>query len=388
MGESYRGLSVFSAGYRIFFLSAAVWAVLALATWIAYIMGILGPFAVDLLNWHAHELVFGYAGAVIVGFALTAIPNWTSRDTIGGARLGVLFVFWLGSRIGAILLLFGIDARLFTSVIECIFYIQFLFLASNEVIVAKNQRNYKIIGIFAVFVSAAVYTNLVRVELLDGTIVGWRIGLGLLVILIAVIGGRIIPAFTANWMRKNEIVDTPIMFSGFDIICIGALVVTIALFTIQSDSLLLTIMSFLTGTLHFIRLFRWRGWKTYRSPLVAILHISYMWIPIGFLLLGAANQGFMAEQTAFHAWTVGAVGSMTLAVMCRASLGHAGLALEDHPSLTIVFVAISLAGLVRVSAGFCLDHYNILVGASGIAWCFAFMVFLVRFIPTYFAQKV
>lgn len=386
MEHAYKGLPLFAGGYRIFFFAAAVWAIVALVFWLFYLAGFIANVDADMLQWHAHELVFGYGGAVVAGFALTAIPNWTGRPSISGWLLGALFLPWLVARIASLLMLAGYANVAIPALVEAVFFTGFLGLATREVIAAKNTRNYKVIAFFGLLVTAAIVANLERTGVLDIVVAGWRGGLAALILLVSVIGGRIIPAFTGNWMRLQHMAKLPVPFSGFDAVCILVTIAALGLFVGDYDGTIMGVIAALAAGINLIRMVRWRGWKTLKSPIVAVLHISYLWIVVGFLLLALAAYGVVAQTAALHAWTIGGVGGMTLAVMSRASLGHAGLPLENSAALTSIYLAINLAAVTRVSAGIWFNWSTALIELSGLLWSIAFLLFVVRFAPIYFKR--
>lgn len=380
------GPAILAGGYRIFFSAAAVWAVTALTVWLLYLTGFLGGIDADMLAWHAHELVFGYGGAVVAGFALTAIPNWTGRKPVSGTPLGMLFLIWLLARMTSLAMLAGYIGATIPALAESIFFISFFGLAAREVLAAHNARNYKIIAIFGFLLATAIGANLQRMGVSDIAISGWRPGLGVLILLICIIGGRIIPAFTGNWMRQQHMEKMPVPFNKFDAATILATAAALGLFVVEYSGKELPVFAALAAVLNLTRLVRWRGWKTTSSPIVLMLHVSYLWIPLGFLMLALAGFGLVAETSALHAWTVGGIGGMTLAVMTRASLGHAGMPLDDSVLLTSIYLGITLSALVRVSAGIWPDTFQIMIQASGLLWCAAFLLFLWRFAPIHFAK--
>ncbi len=386
MKHAYNGPPLLAGGYRIFFFAAALWAVVALVFWLFYLTGYASNFDTDMLQWHAHELVFGYGGAVVAGFALTAIPNWTGRAPVSGALLGALFLPWLVARIASLAVLAGYVDIATAALAETVFFIFFLGLATREVVAAQNARNYKIIVFFGLLVIAAAAGNLERAGVLDMGVAGWRAGLAALILLVCVIGGRIIPAFTGNWMRLQQMEKLPVPFGKFDAVCILITAAALGLFVDERDGTVMGGVAALAAGLNLMRMLRWRGWKTFSSPIVAVLHAPYLWVVVGFLLLALSAYGVVAQTAALHAWTIGGIGGMTLAVMSRASLGHAGLPLQDSPALSSIYLAINLAAAARVSAGIWLNWSPSLIELSGLLWCVAFLLFLVRFAPIYFRR--
>ena len=386
--SAYSGPVILAGGYRVFFPLAALWAVASLLVWISflYLEQELG-FNIDMFQWHAHSLVFGYGGAVVAGFALTAIPNWTGRSPVRGWGLVVLVLPWLGARFVEILLLVDYDLELIRFGSEMIFYVLFLTVAAREVLLGKNWRNLKIVVVFGLLTASALAANLVRLNLIDLSFSGPVLGLSVLLLLITIIGGRIIPAFTANWLRGKGKTDLPVMFNRFDGVAIVVAAGVLAAFLAGAEGLIFAAACGLAALLHFARLARWKGVHTTTSPIVFVLHVSYLWVPIGFVLMGASSLGLLPQNAAVHAWAVGGIGSTTLAVMSRASLGHAGLPLADSALLSSIYAAINLAALLRITAFFWLGHYNLLVQLSALFWCVAFLLSLWRFIPLVFAKR-
>jgi len=386
--KGYQGPALLAAGYRIFFLSAALWAVTSLVLWLLYISSMAGELggSQNMLAWHAHELVYGYGGAVVAGFALTAIPNWTGRTPIRGFELGLLFAPWLIARISAVMLLYGFDTDAPRAVAETGFFGLFVLFATREVVAGKNWRNLKVVGLFLVLAIAAVAANFSHFEVIQTGILGWQMGLLVLLLLICVIGGRIIPAFTGNWMRQQGHTTLPTMFGKFDVLAIAAAVAVLVAYSTGAHGQYLAVAAGLTGALHFVRLMRWRGWQTLASPIVVVLHVSYLWVPIGFLLMAFWAMGWVSDIAALHAWSVGGIGSTTLAVMTRASLGHSGLPLKDSAVLTTIYAAINVAALTRVLAGVWYDYYELFLSLSGVMWCGAFLLFVGKFAPVFFKK--
>ncbi|UTW58346.1 NnrS family protein [Kordiimonas sp. SCSIO 12603] len=393
MTVSYNGPAIFAGSFRVFFFSAALWAIVSLGLWIMYLaagMELVG----DVTSWHAHELIYGYGGAVVAGFAFTAIPNWTGRTPLRGGTLALMFGFWAVARLAAALMLFDIQTMNIASLSEILFFTMFVGLAAREVIAGGNKRNFKIIAVFVLFFLSALVANLNRLELLEVPFLPWQTGLAILLLLICIIGGRIIPAFTANWLKKKLVEDgitnmddqLPIMFDKFDVVVILFTVLTFVLF-IAGYSDFTLFASVAAMVLHVIRLMRWKGMKTFSSPIVLVLHISYLWVPIGFALLVLSGVGLIDETTALHAWTIGAMGSTTLAVMTRATLGHANLPLTDSAVLTAIYTAVNLAAALRIMAAFMYDHYDMLIRASGGMWLLAFGLFVLKFGPIHFASS-
>ena len=385
---AYSGPRILAGGYRILFPLAALWAVLSVAMWVIFLVfnQEFGA-GVDMFSWHAHGLVFGYGGAVVAGFALTAIPNWTGRTPVRGWALGALVFPWLVARVCELLLLGGYGAEAIRFVSEMIFFSLFLAVAAREVILGKNWRNLKVVLVFGLLVASAFTANLARVGAIELPFLPSLGGLVVLLVLITIIGGRIIPAFTANWLKGKGKTALPIMFNRFDGLAILLGAGVLVAFLMGAEGILFAGGCGLAAILHFIRLARWQGLQTFGSPIVLVLHTSYLWVPVGFLLLALASSGMVPVSAALHAWTIGGIGSTTLAVMSRASLGHAGLPLADSRLLTSLYVSINLAAISRVLAAVWPTGYDVFLVASAILWCTAFGLFLWRFVPLAFARR-
>ena len=382
--KTYAGPALLEGGYKIFFFSAALWAIISIIIWVGAYIGLTDTIQqLDMLTWHGHTLIYGYTGAIIAGFAFTAIPNWTGRLPIRGATLAIIATPWLIARAFETSLLFGSQHELYRAISEILFYLLFVGFAAREVILGKNWRNMKLIIFFSLFAITALTANLDRLDMIELPFSGWITGLSIIVLLISIVAGRIIPAFTGNWMKRQSVEPLPVTFNKFDILVIFSTLITLVSFIIGVNDNILGASAALTGMLHILRLARWKGEKTISSPIVLALHLAYAWLPVGFIILSLAAFGFgsFSEMAALHCWTVGGIGAMTLAVMTRATLGHAGLPLNDSPLLTSLYTSINLAAVSRLFAYLTESHYNEIVTLSGILWVIAFALFLIGFGP-------
>ncbi len=377
---------VFSYAFRPLFLLATVYAIAVVPLWVGAWLGYL-PFP-GMLGapswWHAHEMTFGFAGAAVGGFALTAVATWTNRPPVSGAPLLVLSVLWLVARI-----LFSLPSPslLAPAIIADLGYGGLLFaLMSREVISAGNERNYKVLLILGLFVgsNAMFFVGVIRSA-------GWSTtalhsGLWLIVLLINLIAGRIIPAFTRNWLKRRAVDEThrpmklPPMFDRFDLISTGLLVAFAIFQLVDAPARETALLGLLTSVFLFIRLARWQGIRGRKEPLVWVLHVAFLWLPVGVLLLSFAEVGVIPQTAGIHALTSGAITTMILAVASRAALGHTGRPLESHPVLTAAYVLITIAAICRVAATFG-PAARALLAASATAWCLGFICFAWRYAP-------
>jgi uncharacterized protein involved in response to NO len=368
--RDYSGPAIFSYGFRPFFLGGAIWAALAILIWIPLYMGALtwrSPLAP--LDWHIHEMLYGYVPAVVAGFLLTAIPNWTGRLPVCGAPLAGLALVWLSGRIA--MLMGGSIGVVTAATIDTGFLALLLAVTMREVIAGKNWRNLRVL----VLVFALLAGNLVfHVEAIrfGAPNYGIRIGIAAILLLISLVGGRIIPSFTHNWMVRENPGRMPVSFGRFDGAVIVLTAVTFASWIAAPAATFTGALMIVVGLLHAARLARWAGDRTLRDRLVLVLHVAYAFVPIGFLLTGAAVlwPDHAPASAGIHAWTAGAIGMMTMAVMTRASLGHTGQGLAASPMTQAIYACLLIAAVLRITAA-CTGSMA-LIHTSGTAWILGF----------------
>jgi uncharacterized protein involved in response to NO len=346
-----------------------------MALWVPMLSGQVSlPTAFDPVSWHAHEFLFGYLGAVIAGFLLTAVPNWTGRLPIVGWRLGLLALLWLAGRVAVAvsgLLPTGVAAT-----VDLAFPVVLAAAIGREIVAGKNWRNLIVLAMLAVF---ALGNGLFHWEATRGAYAaqgyGLRLGLAAGVMMIAVIGGRIVPSFTRNWLVRRGPGRLPAApMQRFDklalLVLLAALLMWVALPLWAGTGALLAV----AGVLHLIRLARWAGYRTAAEPLVMVLHAGYAFLPLGALALAVAIllPGVFGMAAAQHLWMGGAVGLMTLAVMTRATLGHTGQDLHAGPGTVAIYLALVLAVLARVAVGVWTEEASLFHSLAGLAWIGAF----------------
>ncbi len=372
-------------GFRPFFLAAGIWSLLAMVIWIGLLeTGLTLPIATDPVTWHVHELLFGYLTAAIAGFLLTAIPNWTGRLPIRGWPLGALAALWSMGRLAS---LFSAEfGPTFTAAIDLSFLAALLALVLREIVTGRNWRNLPMVGaVFLLFI-ANLLTHLD--ELAGGAAgqIGLRLGIATVTALIALIGGRIIPSFTRNWLKKTDDQRLPATFGATDRLAILLLIAALAAWITAPDTLVTALLSALAAAAHFVRLLRWRGERVLGEPLLWILHLGYLWLPVGLGLLSLGAAGLASTTAGVHALTAGAMGTMTLAVMTRATRGHTGNELTAGPRTTAVFVFITIAAGSRVVASLFGGSYGLLLNGAALFWILAFGLFLVLYAPMLLGQ--
>jgi uncharacterized protein involved in response to NO len=330
------------------------------------------------VDWHVHEMLYGYLPAVVTGFLLTAIPNWTGRLPIQGTPLLVLVAVWAAGRVAVT---FSAEIGwLLAAIIDVSFLGLVVAATAREIVAGKNWRNLRVVGLVTFLLVGNIAFH-VEAHVHGTAEYGARIGIAVIVLLIVVIGGRIVPSFTRNWLARQNPGRLPAPFARFDIAVIGITAATLTLWTIQPIGRLTAAALALTGVLNILRLARWAGDRTFRDRLVLILHVGYAFVPLGFLLAGAAALDIIVTNAGIHAWTVGAAGTMTLAVMTRASLGHTGSALTASLMTQTIYAAVVLAGLARIYASLEPGWSDALLHVTAFAWCVAFFGYVLSFGP-------
>jgi uncharacterized protein involved in response to NO len=377
----------FRGGFRPFFFAGAAWALIAVTLWICSLTGeITIPAALEALAWHRHEMLFGFVGAVIAGFLLTAVPNWTGRLPIAGWPLAGLFSLWAAARLAV--LFSGTVSLWLAGLLDVGFFIVLGLLAAREVLEANN-RNLPIVGMILLFGLADALDYLGNTNVIPWQDLGWQLAISLVVLLISLIGGRIIPSFTRNWMVKQGMTKgLPTQASRFDLFVIGATAVAMLFWLTGPPETVTGLVLIAAAALQAVRLLRWSGYRTFADPLVLILHVGYLWIPVGVALLGFSLMDLVPRSAAIHSLTAGAMATMILAVMTRASLGHTARELKASPLTVLVYLLVTAGALVRVAASLRLIDYQMGVDIAGLAWGGAFLLFLVAYAPVLWRPRL
>lgn len=383
--KPFDGPAFLSYGFRPFFLFGSIWAGLEILAWLPILHGRLSiASAFSPRDWHVHELLFGYVPAIVTGFLLTAIPNWTGRLPLQGGPLAGLVLAWMAGRyvvtfsaeigwIGA-MLVDGTFLWLMTAAV------------AREIVAGHNWRNLKIVtllGLLAIdnlafhleahFEGIATYST--------------RLGIAVVLTMIMVIGGRIIPSFTRNWLMRQGPGRLPAPFGSLDEECLITSVCALILWVFVPTEAPTGAMMVAAGLFNLVRLGRWAGDRTLPDRLVLVLHAGYAFVPLGFLLGGLAAFDLVTPGAGIHAWTAGAIGIMTLAVMSRASLGHTGRPLVASVGLQLVYVAALTAAVSRLCAEIHAGWGDALLYVATAAWAAAFLGFAALYGPILCATR-
>ena len=378
---------LFHNGFRPFFLGGALFAALAIPVWAAMFSGLL---PVDHLyspmDWHAHEMVFGFFGSILGGFLLTAIPSWTNRPALSGERLRLLFLVWLSGRVMMAVYVVGnpdlMPVAVGVAMVDLLYPVLLTVFAAQQVVHAKAIHNLPVVfmvGLFGVadlLFHLAPYVGAQRM-------IGPHLGLAVAGVLVALIGGRVIPNFTRNWLSMKSQVAAPVQRAKFDMGVVAVTAVALVSWIFAPQSAVVGVLLALASLGALIRLAGWRGLHTFAEPLVLILHIGYVWLvaALAALAVSALVPNLLPGVTALHVLTTGAMGVMVVAIMTRATRGHTGRPLHADGITKLIYVLVNVGAVLRVAAPFLPMDYALAVGVGGVLWAAAFLVFAVTYGP-------
>ena len=377
--RTYDELALFSYGFRPFFLLGSIYAGLAILVWLPLFHGEITLTSTSSpRDWHVHDMLFGYLPAVITGFLFTAIPNWTGRLPIQGKPLMALVAVWLAGRI--CVTFSAHTGWLVAMLVDASFLLLVAAAAAREILAGRNWRNLNVVILLLLLLAGNVAFHL-EAHLHGAADIAIRVGIAVVVLLISLIGGRIVPSFTRNWLVRENPGRLPVPFGRFDIFVVAVGALALASWVVSPTGDLTGAALALAGLLHLVRLGRWAGDRSVRERLLLILHVGYAFVPIGFLLSAASAFTVVPTGAGIHAWMVGAAGIMTLAVMSRATLGHTGQPLTASVATQAIYAAIIVAALSRICAVLEPVHSEPLLHLAAFAWAAAFFGFAIAFGP-------
>ena len=375
----HQGWPLLANSFRPFFLLGTIQAALAIMVWLPLFHGEISlTSAFAPRDWHVHEMLYGFLPAVITGFLFTAIPNWTGRLPIRGTPLAALVIVWLAGRVAV-----TVSAETgwaFALAVDAAFLALVAMAALREIAAGKNWRNLPVVMLVLVLLAGNGTFHL-EAHGEGAADYGIRIGIVVVVLLISLIGGRIIPSFTRNWLVRENPGRLPVPFGRFDGAVIGCTALALACWIASPLYWITGVAMALVGVLHIARLLRWAGDRTTRERLLLILHVGYAFVPFGVLLHAAAVFGTVPSSAGIHAWMAGAAGVMTLAVMTRATLGHTGQRLTASVATQLIYAAVIVGALARICAAVSPAHSEPLLHVAAFGWMAAFLGFAIAFGP-------
>lgn len=376
-GLKQDGAAIWSYGFRPFFLGGAIWAILSMALWIAALshgVAIGGDYGGAL--WHAHEMTFGFASAVLAGFLLTAIPNWTGRLPVSGGPLIALFALWLIGRIA--MLISGLTGIALAAPLDAAFLPVLIALCAQEIIRGRKWQNLMVLAGVGVITIGNLGFHLAILNGGDARI--WlHFAVAGYVALVTIIGGRIIPSFTRNWLSQRGSQALPVPFGRFDLVTIAVSAIALLCWVALPFSTFTVMLASAAAVLNAVRLARWRGWLVRQEWLLLVLHLSYSFVPLGFLAIAATVAGAVSETSSLHILTVGVIATMMLAVMSRATRSHTGRPLSASRTTIAAYMCLFAAAVLRPVAD--LSGMISMMEAAGVLWIAAFGLFVVEYAP-------
>jgi len=369
------GLPLLRLAFRPFYLGAAAAGVAWMALWAGLLSGHAAlPNRLPPVYWHAHEMLFGFVAAVIVGFLLTAGKVWTGLQTPRGAPLAALWLLWLAGRIASI----AAPAPVFAA-IDTLFLVAAALVFASLILRARNTRNLKVVAVLALLATAnaAFHLGALGVPRAD-PMRALHAGLALVVILVSIVAGRVIPAFTQSVTPGLRITEPRWLTPA----AVGCTALGLALWVVGSLAAFAAATLAVAAVLQARRLGHWAPAASRRRPILWVLHASYAWLPAGLALLAAAEAGWIGSAAGVHALAVGCIGGLVIGMMTRTARGHTGRDLTASPTEIAAYALVMAAALLRVAASGLPPQWQgtALFVAAG-AWTLAFALFLIQFSP-------
>jgi len=369
---------LFALGFRAFFALAGLAALILIVFWNAMFKGafVLEHYFPDSY-WHAHEMLLGYAVAVIAGFLLTAVKNWTGKPTLTGDQLASLCLLWLYGRI--LPFYAGLLPDALIALVDFAFLPVLAYQVSKPIIAAKNYNNLFFIGLLLLL---ALGNGLIHAEMLglqaSAAATGIQLIVATIIVMILIIAGRVFPFFTERGIPGTLIIRNPIL----DKVSIAAAVMVFALQIAGISGTWLALAATLAVVVNVVRLAGWYVPRIWYVPLLWVLYVGYGWVVLGFILTALAAYAVVSPSLALHAFTLGGIGVLTLGMMARVSLGHTGRALKASNAIAVAFVSINFAALFRILLPIALPHwYEALIYVSTLFWLAAFSLFVFVYAP-------
>ncbi len=369
--------SILGRGFRPFFLLGALYSALSLLIWGGFYAGYITPpsFMLDPVSWHAHEMIYGFAVAIIAGFLLTAVANWTGGAPARQMHLAGLCALWLAGRV---VMSFDLDLPgMAILIIEGSFIPALAISLSIPLLRSWSKRNFVFLALLIMLFACDIAFLITQEH------ISLYVAVMVIITMISLIGGRVIPAFTVAVLRQRgeEVFQTPQV--KMDVLALLSLVfIILALLFFGAQGSMLAIAALASALIHVLRMRHYHTRKILNDPMVWILHVGYGWVILGLFLTSLAALGFFPFSIALHALTAGAIGSMTLGMMCRVTLGHTGRNLIAGKLTTLSFVLMQTAALIRVLGPLISSaHLSLWIISSAFLWSACFGLYLFIYVP-------
>jgi uncharacterized protein involved in response to NO len=381
--------NLFAYGFRSQFLLAGLAGLLLVPVWalnFAFTTPLISSWPPML--WHAHEMLFGFIVSAIAGFLLTAVPSWTGQKGFAGLPLIILAVFWLGARV-----LIADSARwppLLISLIDLAFLPLLGALIARPLLRSRNRNTPLLIVLGLLWLTNLTF----HIGLLRSNpplaLHALHVGIDIVLVLVTVVGGRIVPAFTGSALRPRGLQDLVKNRPALTVLAVAAMAAVTLTDVIAPDTRLAGVVAAIAATVQAARLLQWAAWRTLRQPIVWVLHLGYAWLPVGLALKAIAMlSGAAVAAFWLHALTIGALTTMIVAVMTRASLGHTGRALIVDPLITLAYLLLTGAALIRVFGLSVLGlNYPSVIVLTALCWTVAFALFVWVYAPIFWKPRI
>lgn len=377
------GLAPFALGFRPFFLGAGLAALALIALWLGIWTGVLAPAPYfDVINWHAHEMLFGFTTAVIAGFLLTAVRNWSGVDTLSGTPLAALAGLWL---LGRILFFVPTLPGWVIAAVDLAFLPTLALSLVGPIFASTNRANRVLLLLLGVMFAANGLMHLQALGLTDTTArAGMLLMLDGVLLLILMISGRVLPFFTEAVLACSECTRNRLVEAATFVTLVGMMAADVAGWPVAAG-----VMALAAALVQAVRVGGWYKPGIGALPILLVLYVAYAWVIAGLVLKGLGGFGLLAPSLALHALTIGVVGGFTLGMMARVALGHTGRMMQSARLTNAGFLLLNLAALIRVFPPMLLPgHYNLWVVLSGLLWIGAFAAFVWVYAPILVRARV
>lgn len=378
-----KSFALFNLGFRPFFLLAALSATLLMMIWgLSYSNLIQLKSYYGFIDWHSHEMLFGYAAAVIAGFLLTAVKNWTNVDTISKTPLALLAGIWILARILPFIAVPGI----LIAIIDVSFFFFLTLAVAQPILKAKQWHNLIMIAILSLFMLGDILVQSQHLGLMvNGVVKGNSLALYSVLLIIQVLTGRVMPFFTRVVVPGTEVVERPLLER---VLLIALLLLALA-DVLALDGFIISILACILLVAHILRVFPWFSKPVLNVPILWVLYAGYLWFLIGFALKVMVGLDLVANNLVIHAWTVGVIGITTYGMMARVSLGHTGREMQPSKLAVIGFYLLLVATVIRVIFPlFSMTHYILWIEISAVLWIIAFLLFTIVYTPVLIQPRV